>query len=200
MKPILLISTLCIFGLTLNAQKVDLEYIHSSVEIRFNIKLDTVNLCDSYVLNGVPYTEEDFRSELRKYRKSEIKFTAIANLSNTTFFHRNCNYMIFVGARVYDQSKESKLKELDSIRANLNKNLPKLVIQDYICESCKQVVVDGKPIGMYEARILVNELKPKNIDFIVSYESANPRIFGRNSINGLTEIFLKKKADNNTYE
>lgn len=200
MKTILLIATLSTFGLTLKAQKVDLESIYSSVEVRFNMKLDTVNLCDSYILNGIPFTEEDFRSELRKYKKSEIKFTAIADLSKTTFFHQNCDYVILVGAGEYNQSKESKLKELDSIRSNLNKNLPKIVIRDYICEGCKQVVVDGTPIGMYEARNLVNELKPKNIDFIVSYESANPRIFGRYSINGLTEIFLKKKADNKSYE
>lgn len=200
MKNILLITTLSIFGLTLKAQKADLEFIYASVEIRFNMKLDTVNLCDSYVLNGIVYTEEDFRTEIRKYKKSDIKFTAIADLAKTRFLHQNCDYMILAGAGDYNQTKESKLKELDSIRANLNKNLPELVIKDFICENCKQVVVDGTPIGMYESRTLVNDLKPKDIDFIVSYESANPRIFGRNSVNGLIEIFLKKKADNTSYE
>jgi hypothetical protein len=180
----------------LKAQEVDIEYLHSSVEIRFNLKLDTLDYCDAYILNGVPFDKEGLTNELKKYKRSDIKFTGIADMTNTTWFHRKCDYMILVGAGGYDQTKEKKREELDSIRSNLNDNLPEFVIRDYICKLCKQVVVDGTPIGMYEARTLVNELKPKNIDYIVSYKSANPAVFGRNAINGLTEIFLKKKADN----
>ncbi|MBX2842901.1 MAG: hypothetical protein KTR26_14115 [Flammeovirgaceae bacterium] len=193
MKTILLILMLSFFGVTINAQKADLEYIHSAVENRFNLELDTINLCDSYILNEIVYTKDDFRTKIGSYKKSDIKFTIIADFSNTRFFHQNCDYTILVGGGKYKQSKEEKLKELDLICENLNKNLPELVIRDHKCENCKQVVVDGEPIEMYEARTLVNNLKVKNIEFIVSYESANPQIFGRNAINGLTEIFLKKK-------
>jgi hypothetical protein len=195
-NQLLFILIICLFSLNLKAQKADLEYINSAAEIRFNLDIDSIDLCDSYVMNGIFYTAEEFKTELLSYKQSDIKFTAIVDLRNTTWFHRKCDYMILVGAGEYGQARESKLKELDSIRANLNDNLPELVIRDYICKNCKQVVVNGTPIGMYEARTFVNELKIKNIDFIVSYESANPSVFGRNSVNGLTEIFLKKKADN----
>ncbi|WP_456461531.1 hypothetical protein [Reichenbachiella sp.] len=196
MKYISLLTTLVIFGTTLNAQKADLEYINSAIEIRFNIRLDTINLCDSYILNGIAFDQEDLGKELMNYEKSEVKLTAIADLSNTTFFHKNCDYVIIISAGDIDQSNEVKQKELDSIRTNLNTHLPQLVIRDFICEQCKLVVVNGTPIGMYDARTLVNNLKPRNIEYIVSYESANPMVFGCYSVNGLTEIFLKKKADN----
>lgn len=191
MKYILLLSTFYIQVLNLNAQKADTNYIHSAVESRFNLKLDTMNYCELYILNGVPFEKEDFANELENYKRSEVKFTTIADLTNTTWFHRECDFMILVGAGDYKQPKEKKIKELDSIRTNLNENLPELIIRDYICKLCKQVIIDGMPIEMYKARTLVNELKPKNIDFIVSYESANPAIFGRNAVNGITEIFLK---------
>ena len=194
MKTTILLATFCIYGLTPNAQTSDLSYIHSAIEGRFNINLDTTDYCGTYILNGVPFDKEGIENELKKYKRSDIKFTGLADMKNMTWHHTKCDLMILVGAGDYGQKKEKKLEELESIRTNLNDNLPEVVIRDYVCKLCKQVVVDGTPVHMYDARTLVNELKPKDIDFIVSYESANPAMFGRNSVNGLTEIFLRKKV------
>ena len=196
MKFLLFLSTLFAFGTTLCGQKADLEYVLSAIEIRFSIELDTVNLCETYIINGIVFDEQDFENKLKTYKKSKVKLTAIADLSNSTFHHKNCDYMVIIGAGNIKQPKETKQKELDSIRTNLNRNLPKVAIRDFICEQCKQVVVDGTPLNIFKAQTFVNDLKVEDIDYIVSYESANPMVFGRNSVNGLTEIFLKKKADN----
>ena len=94
----------------------------------------------------------------------------------------------------YNQSREDKERILDSIRANLYTNVPKLRIHDYLCSQCKQVVVDGRPIGIYEAQGIVNNLKEKDIKYIATYGSANPSIYGQNAKNGLIEIYLTDKA------
>ena len=91
MKFIIITLTFWIFGLTLKAQKADLDFVHSAVEVRFNLDLDTVNHCETYILNGVPFDKEDFANELKSYKSSEIRFATIANLTNTTWFHRKCD-------------------------------------------------------------------------------------------------------------
>ncbi|WP_350103785.1 hypothetical protein [Fulvivirga sp.] len=178
----------------MKAQELNLHYIHSAAEARSNVRLDTIELCDLYILNGIPFKEEDFKAELSSYKLSDLKFSKVLNTSNTTFFHKNCDYVMAVGLGKYEQTKEEKQEELDSIRANLNRNLPNLIIRDYICSDCKQVTVDGRPLWVYDAKDLVNNLKVEEIDFIMSYEYANPEAFGRNAKNGLIEIFLTKKA------
>jgi hypothetical protein len=93
----------------------------------------------------------------------------------------------------YNQTKEDKIRILESARGNLNENVPELKMHDYLCSNCKQVMVDGRSYGMYETKKIVNGLKPKDIKYIAAYESANPSVYGGNSQNGLIEIFLTEK-------
>ena len=44
---------------------VILDFVHSAVEARFNLDLDTVNHCETYILNGVPFDKEGFANELK---------------------------------------------------------------------------------------------------------------------------------------
>jgi|GEM_PF-5827464 len=193
MKHFLIVIFFLFNGSTINAQKVDMKFIKSAVEARFNLSLDTLNYCDTYILNGIVFNKEDFVVALKAYNEFEIKITAIVNIKNSILYHQKCHYMILVGAGDYHQSRNKKIEELNLIQKNLNNNLPDLVIKDYLCKLCKQVIVDGIPVEMFKAKSLVNDIRPKDIDFIISYDSANPTIYGRNSIIGLTEIFLKKK-------
>ena len=176
-----------------NAQKADLFSIREIVESKFWVDLDTLDLCETIILNGIPFEKTEIDAELKKLRPKEILVTELVDLSRSRLIHKNCSHIIILGTG-YNQSREDKERILDSIRANLNTNVPKLRIHDYLCSQCKQVVVDGRPIGVYEAQGIVNELKEKDIKYIATYESANPSIYGQNAKNGLIEIYLTDKA------
>ncbi|MEQ9101979.1 MAG: hypothetical protein RIF36_11615 [Imperialibacter sp.] len=170
---------------------MNLEYIIALAEAKTNFKTDTVKLCELYVLDGIPYTSaEEFEKELEPFNRADIRLATIADLSNSEIYCRICDYVLLVGT-AKNQSTKYKAMQLHLFRTNLNENLPELIITDYNCEKCQQLVVDGIPVEPFKARELVNELRPKDIQFIVSYQSANPEIYGRNAVNGLTEIFLK---------
>lgn len=176
-----------------NAQKADLFSIREIIESKFWVDLDTLDLCETIIFNGVPFEKTEIDAELRKLKPKEILVTELVDLSGSQLIHENCSHIIILGTGS-KQSREDKERILDSIRANLNTNVPKLRIQDYLCSQCKQVVVDGRPLGIYEAQGIVNKLKEKDIKYIATYESANPSIYGQNAKNGLIEIYLTDKA------
>lgn len=187
---------LSLIGLTLilnssQAQEMNLEYIVTLAEAKTNLKTDSLKFCELYVLDGIPYTSaEEFEKELSLLNKEDIKLATIVDLSNSQIYCRICDYVLLVGTE-QKQSRKYKLKQLAVIQTNLKENLPELIITDFNCENCHQLVIDGNLIEVFEAREILNELQPKDIQFIVSYQAANPEIYGRNAVNGLTEIFLK---------
>lgn len=191
MRKTLLLITFVFVSTLLNGQNLTLETLISIAETKTNLDTDTLRLCEMYVLDGIPYTTTSrFEKELEKYTRDDIKLAAIADLSNSKIYCRMCDYVLLIGTS-QNQSRKYKLEQLELIRSNLTEKLPELVITDFNCEDCRQLVVDGNPIEAFRARELVNELKPKEIQFIVSYQTANPEIYGSNAINGVTEIFLK---------
>jgi hypothetical protein len=176
-----------------NAQKADLLSIRQTIESKFWVDLDTLDLCETIILNGIPFEKKEIDAELRKLRLKEILVTELVDLSGSRLIHKNCSHIIILGTG-YNQSREDKERILDGIRVNLNTYVPKLRIHDYLCSLCKQVVVDGQPFGIYEAQGIINYLKEKDVKFIATYESANPGIYGQNAKNGLIEIYLTNKA------
>lgn len=154
--------------------------------------MDKVDLCDIYILEGIVYDEKSINGALKKYEKQQIIFTELVDLSKTTFFNHDCKYVTVLSTGS-NQAEEEKERILSKVRANLNDNLPKLVIRDYLCQDCMQVVVDGMSVGVYQARQLVNDLKMEDIQNIAMYDTPNPEVYGRNAKNGLVEIYLKNK-------
>src|SRR5687768_9816831 len=134
-----------------NAQKADLLSIKQTIESKFWVDLDTLDLCETIILNGIPFEETDINAELKKLRPGEILVTELVDLSGSRLIHRNCSHIIILGTG-HNQTREDKEGILDSIRANINTNVPKFRIHDYLCSPCKQVVVDGRPLGIYEAQ------------------------------------------------
>jgi len=181
-----------IFGLTLTlvvttskAQKLNLEDVISLAENKSKVETDTLSLCNFYPIDGVLFTQEDFEKEIELLAPSDIKFAAIAKLSSP-HIHHPCSYILLTSiGRI--QSRKYKLNLLNTLRINLKENLPKIESQNYNCEKCSQLIVDGVPIKFFKALNLVNKLKPKDIQFIISYEPANSETLS------LTEILLKKK-------
>jgi hypothetical protein len=192
---IFLFFTIFLIGET-NAQKADLLSIKKIIESKFSVDLDTLDLCESTILNGVPFEKTEINAELKKLRLDEVLVTQLADLSASRLIHKNCSHIMVLGTG-YNQSNEDKGKILDIIRTNLNTNVPKVRIHDYLCSQCRQVIIDGHPIGIYEAQRMVNELKEKDIKYIASYRSADPSVYGQNARNGLIEIYLTDKAKRN---
>ncbi|WP_299990253.1 hypothetical protein [uncultured Pontibacter sp.] len=193
MKKALLIVLIIAFQLNVVvAQKASIESMKGLIEARYRVSLDSVDLCDIYILEGEVYDEKSINSALRNYKKQQIIFTELVDLSKTTFFNRDCKYVTVLSTGS-NQTEEEKERILSKVRANLNDNLPKLVIRDYVCQDCMQVVVDGMPIRVYQARQLVNDIKKEDIQNIAMYDTPNPEVYGSNAKNGLVEIYLKNK-------
>lgn len=187
----ILLTVILFFILTLElrAQKADYSTLKKVVEAKFWIDLDTINLCNTIIFDGIVFDSLSINKELKKYKQPEIIVTELADLKKTTILHNNCDFLILLGTG-YNQSKDDKLKLLNSIRTNLNKNVPELIIHDFKCNQCMQVIIEGQPYGIYDAKKIVNKLKVNDIKYIAHYESANPSIYGQNAKNGLVEIYL----------
>ncbi len=182
--------------LDLKAQKADYTTIRESIEAKFWVSLDTVNLCETLIFNGIVYDSSKLDKELRKYKQSEIIVTELADLSSSRLIHKNCDYLILLGTG-YNQLDDDKKRILDSVRDNLNESVPELIIHDFLCIKCMQVIIDGRPYGIYQAKEIVNQLKVSDVKYIAEYKSANPAVYGQNAKNGMIEIFLKKKNKKN---
>ncbi len=190
MRRILLGLTIILANTFVNGQDLTIESLISLAQNRTNLNTDTISLCELYVIDGIPYTTEQIEEKLGTLQLSDIKLATIADLSSSQIYCRICDYMLLAGTGA-NQSRKYKLKQLEIIRSNLNEHIPEPTIKYNNCEDCRQLVVNGNSIEPPKARELVNELKPKDIQFIVNYQAANPETYGRNAVNGLTEIFLK---------
>jgi hypothetical protein len=174
------------------AQKANYSTIKERIEAKFWVDLDTINLCEAIIFNGIVFDSTTIDKELRKYKPDEIIVTEFVDLSNSRLIHKNCTYIILLGTG-YRQSVDDKTRILDNIRDNLNENLPELNIHDFVCSKCMHLIVDGRPYSVYDAQKIVNEIKSKEIKYIAYYKSANPSVYGQNVKNGLIEIFLIEK-------
>ncbi len=193
-KSTILIFIICFcLSLDLTAQKADFSTIRDNIEAKFWVDLDTINLCESIIFNGIVFDSSTINSEFRKYELSEIIVTELADLSESRLIHKNCDFIILLGTG-YSQSDDDKSQILGRIRENLNANVPKLKIHDFLCSKCKQVIIDGRAYEIYEAKEIVNNLTVKDIEYIADYESSDPSVYGQNAQNGLIEIYLTKKG------
>jgi hypothetical protein len=176
-------------------QNYTFDDLINSVQCRHNIDFDTIKLCDLYVFDGIPFDSITLRKELRKYKYEDIRLTLLADVSDNTFQDKNCDYMIIIGTGK-TQTNEEKRKILKRVQDNLNTHIPdtKIKIRDITCNECIRVVINGKPIGLYEAKELINNIKIKEIEFIVIYDSANAHCFGSYAKNGLVELYMKNKS------
>jgi hypothetical protein len=173
------------------AQQADLVTIRNSIEAKFSVELDTVDLCEIVILNGTVFSQTDINNELIKYATDQIRIMQLTNISASTLYHQNCKFVMLLGTGE-NQTKEEKKKLLSLIRNNLNEHVPNLIIHDYTCEACKQLVVDGAPVEMYRAKEFLNEVKLKHIQYIGMYDAPDPAVYGRNAKNGMVEIFTRK--------
>lgn len=192
-RKLMLIS----FGLfllsTAEAQNANILSMKELIESKYLVDLDTLELCETIVLNGIPFRETDIDAELRKFKVKDILVTGLGDSSREALAHMNCRYIIVLGTGD-NQPEEDKNRILDGIRNNLNTNLPKLKTHDYLCSRCKQVMVDGRAVDPYAAQMMLNKLKVKDIKYIASYKSADPSMYGQNARNGLIEIYLTAKG------
>lgn len=180
------------------AQNANILSMKELIESKYLVDLDTLELCETIVLNGIPFRETDIDAELKKFKVKDILVTGLGDLSREALPHMNCRYIIVLGTGD-NQPEEDKNRILDGIKNNLNTNLPKLKIHDYLCSQCKQVMVDGRTVDAYATQKLLNTLRVKDIKYIASYKSADPSMYGQNARNGLIEIYLtakgKRRAD-----
>jgi len=190
---IILISIICFsWTLDLTAQRANFSALKDKIEARFQVDLDTIDLCETIVFDGIVFEITTIDDKLKKYRLNEILITELGDLSETRLAHMNCNFMIILGTG-NNQSRNDKREILEKVKINLNTNVPNLKIHDYLCSQCKQVLIEGRPYGIYEAQKILNELKVRDIKYIAKYDSADPKVYGQNATNGLVEIFLTDK-------
>jgi hypothetical protein len=192
-RKLLLIAFGLIIVSTAEAQNANILSMRELIESKYLVDLDTLDLCETIILNGIPFRETDIDGELKKFKAKDILLTGLGDLSREALAHMNCRYIIVLDTGD-NQPEEDKNRILGIIRNNLNANFPKPKTPDYLCSQCKQVMVDGRSVDPYAAQAMLNKLKVKYIKYIASYKSADPRIYGQNAKNGLIEIYLTAKG------
>lgn len=196
-RKLLLMAFGLIIVSAVEAQNANISTFRGVIESKFRVDLDTLDLCETIVLNGIPFQETEIDGELKKFKAEDILVTWLGDLSREALAHINCRYIIVLGTGD-NQPDEDKNRILGIIRNNLNANLPKLKIRDYLCSQCKQVMVDGRAVDAYAAQAMLKKSKVKYVKYIASYKSADPRIYGQNAENGLVEIYLTAKGKRRT--
>jgi len=164
--------------------------IKGQIETKFSVRLDSINLCDFYILNGIVYDEKGVSIELSKAKDDDISYVKLIDISESEFSHKNCESAIVIGVN-QSQSVEEKEELISLIRKNLNEGLPDFVIKDFLCQECLAVIVGGIPLEMFAAKDFVNKLKANEIRYISYYKTPSPLFYGRNAKNGMIEIHLK---------
>src|SRR5690606_8619245 len=96
------------------AQKANIESIKGLIEARYGVSLDSIDLCDIYILEGEVYNEKCINSALKKYKTQQLIFTQLVDLSKTTFFNRDCKYVTVLSTGS-NQTKEEKKRILAKV-------------------------------------------------------------------------------------
>lgn len=166
--------------------------IDSIVEWKYGYDLDSIELCDLYILDGTPYGSVDIDSVLTTLNKREIGFvTPIKPGKEQTWFHRQCDLFILLGTN--NQSMAEKRKTLKAAKNLYNDQIIELKTTDYKCDKCPILSINGEIIqNPNDRKYHINKLTPQKLKYIVRIsQKLNPEYYGTNYENGIIEITLK---------
>ena len=159
----------------------------------YEVQFDSIQISEVVILEGLLYEgEKSINQKLSEIERKDLRVIELVDLTKPELYCRKYDFIILLG-KGENQSKQYKKQLLGLLKENLTQNIPNVVIRDFICKECLMVVIDGKPLEMFESRTIVDSISVSDIDYISQYKSVNPAVYGSRGVNGLIEIYLKKK-------
>ena len=172
------------------------SYTHADfkniAEWKYGFDLENQRFCDVYILDGVPFEQNQIDSVLTKYDKSQIGLISVVDMSkNPILSHRNCELLTLIKTK--SQPKSERRKILKDVSEIYNDRVSEIIITDYQCADCPLMSVNGTLIwNPYDRKRIVNKLTVSKIEYIANIsQSLNTKTFGARGKNGIVEITTK---------
>ncbi len=144
-------------GFNTYSQTSSFDSLQSVIQIKHNIYLDTLSLCEFYLLDGKPLEKKELTQILEKANHG-IKATKLLDASSSDFLDKNCDYLISLSTSK-SQSKKEKKQLFTTIKENLENALATKKHWDYNCHICQVMSIDGVVIKSQEAIKIIRHLK-----------------------------------------
>lgn len=184
---LLLINPQVVYGQLHNADHQVTE-LYAYVEVKFGINDTLSKMRIIVIIDGIPFGGESLEVKMNNSRLNE--FGEILLIEDDTAFlcGKNWDYVILIRTKASQTQKEKKdlLKDLVGF---YNDKVPSGIIRDWMCSTCKSCLLNGVPLGPFEAKRVIHQLRISDIVFIsVSSIPVNEEIYGTGSLNGQIEI------------
>lgn len=159
---------------------------------KYGLDLEKERLCNLYVINGIPYSENKMDSVIAKYDRSDFGYVAFlrSRTNDNTFWNNPDCEIVTVFQTKNNQTQKQKRKILNEVQEVFNERVSDLIIVDYQCAECPALLIDKDFIwNPYERKKIVNGLEVKKIKFITFIgQPLNEKAYGKAGKNGIVEI------------
>lgn len=163
------------------------EQLLEEMILKFDLNLDTLNLCDFVMQAGEVHKIDAENLTNCEAPDMDLFIIDYIKLTGELFPHKKCDLLIFLEPKLL-QTKQFKSKMLKSLKAEYEsyKGTP----NDYRCQKCKTILINGQSDFPYSIRERLNNLKVKDIEYIKDYDKPmNAVLFGeKGKLNGVIEI------------
>ncbi|CAL65925.1 hypothetical protein [Christiangramia forsetii] len=166
--------------------------IKEIAEWKYGYNLVENNFCDLYIIDGVPYDNENIDSTLATFKKSDFgTITFFKKNEQNTWIHKPCDLIAVL--RLKNQKDIEKKEILIKTKNLLKEKVPDLSNRDYKCSECPVFIIDQKLIwSPYEKKKIIDGLKLSDIEFISFIkQKLNQETYGFAAKNGIIEIETK---------
>lgn len=161
---------------------------------RVNYDVKKKEICDLYILDGVPYDDKNIDSVLQNFDKQDIRMISfLEKTSENTWLNKNCDLIPTIHTTIIEQKREYKIEVLNRILEVYSKYDKEIKIAGTSCQYCPLVALDYKYLYNEDEVLLeISKLKIREIDYIAYYQTQhNPEFFGSLGKSGVVEIFTK---------
>jgi hypothetical protein len=159
---------------------------------RVNYDVKKKDICDLYILDGVPYNDKNIDSVLQNFDKQDIRMISFLEIPvENTFWHKDCDIIPTIQTTLIEQKREYKIEVLNRILELYGKYDREIKIAGTSCQYCPLVALDHKYF-FNEDEVLseISKIKIREIDYIADYKTQhNPEFFGSLGKSGVVEIF-----------
>lgn len=200
MKNSFLFTLLTLISCSSTKEHTIINSSYTSTEIikmaewRFGYNLENLKLCNLYVVDGVPFNQENIDSVLAQIDQRSFRMVDFLTPSEeNTWHHRDCDLIPLIQTTITKQKPKYTIEKLETIKEIYRKRAKEIKIAGTSCEYCPLVLIDYKYLNERDVLNELSKLRINDIDFIAHYnKSLNPEFYGSIGKNGVVEIFTYK--------
>lgn len=172
------------------SQNLNLEKIRNKFRTMYSTDQKSNELCDLYILDGIPFQSKEVDSVLKPISIDKIEFVSFVK---NTFSHKNCGNITIISST--PQKKSKKKANLETIKKIYKEELPKIdvIIRDKEFKNCPILIIDNLPIqDVYKSKRILDTLKSNNLSSVYYFpRKLKPEFWGSRYESGLVIIKTK---------